>query len=150
MNDKQKMMIEKFQCVGCTCGGDVSCDHFKFVEEKPVGCWCEGHSAGTFLGGVGKIALGLPTGFDRVGTIKTGFEERDERSTNIRLYEDPSIPSYDNLNVPVWAMEEEGYLFIRVMSPRINYNFVDIITDGKFDKICPNAIDVAKFKDEID
>jgi len=164
MTDEQKAMIEKFQCLGCTCGYRTDeCDQFDFTNMQ-TGCWCLGHSAGTFMSGAGKIALGLPKGFNRVGTIKTGFETESDRnarrSTNIRLMtEPPKVEQnedgegksyYDEFNVPVWAMEEDGYLFVRVMCPRINYTYVDVIKGGKFSDICPNAIDVGEFHDEID
>ena len=160
MTTEQKEMIEKFQCPGCTCGLNTKeCDLFDFTDHE-TGCWCMGHSAGTMMGvpGMGfiKFALGLPKGFNRVGTIKTGFEDEEDRnrrrSTNIRLQVDPKkiINSYNNFNVPVWAMEQDGYLFVRVMCPRINYNYVDVIKGGKFEEICPNAIDVGKFVEEID
>ena len=105
--------------------------------------------------GAGKFALGLPKGFNKVGTIKTGFEDEKDRnrrrSTNIRLIVEPPEESpYDDFNVPVWAMEKDGFLFVRVMCPRINYNYVDVIKGGKFEVICPNAINVANFVDEID
>ncbi len=158
MTDKQRAMIEEFQCPGCTCGYKTDdCEQFDF-NDAPTGCWCIGHSAGTMMGvpGMGfmKIALGLPKGFNRVGTIQTGFEEEKDRnrrrSTNIRLQVDPSKVSYDEFNVPVWAMEKDGYLFVRVISPRINYNYVDIIEGGKFEEICPQAINVAEFVNDID
>jgi hypothetical protein len=155
MTDEQKDMIEEFQCPGCTCGMNTGeCDTFDFTSNV-AGCWCLGHSAGTFLLGAGKFALGMPRGFNKVGTIKTGFEDEKDRntkrSTNIRLaVEPPEEFPYDDFNVPVWAMEKDGYLFVRVMSPRINYTYVDVIKGGKFKEICPNAIDVANFVDEID
>lgn len=145
---EQIEMIEEFQCPGCTCGGDTECEAFKFHPNDAVGCYCSGHSAGTFIVGIGKIALGLPKGFDRVGTIRTGFEGiggSPTRSTNIRLIVDvEKMEKYDSLNVPVWAMEKDGYLFVRVMCPRINYTYVDIIKGGKFKEICPQAFNVAK------
>ena len=159
MTTKQKAMIEKFQCPGCTCGYKTEdCDFFDFTNQE-TGFWCLGHSAGTMMGvsGMGfvKLALGMPKGFNRVGTIKTGFEDEKDRnrrrSTNIRLTIKPLTESpYNEFNVPVWAMEKDRYLFIRVMCPRINYNYVDIIKGGKFSDICPNAINVADFYDEID
>jgi len=153
MTDTQKEMIEEFQCPGCTLGGDVECGGFKFEDWGEIGCQCTGHSAGTFMSGIGKIALGLPRGFNRVGTIKTGFENEDDktkRSTNIRLLAEIPKDVYDHLNVPVWAMEEDGYLFVRVMSPRINYTFVDVIKGGNIEEVCPDAIDVSTFVNEID
>ena len=145
--EEQIEMIEKFQCPGCTCGGDTECGAFKFDLNKGSGCRCKGHSAGTFMSGLGKIALGLPKGFNIVGTIQTGFEKigGETRSTNIRLVVNPKeLAEYDELNVPVWGMEKDGYLFIRVMCPRINYTYVDVIKGGKFEEICPQAINIAK------
>lgn len=155
MTDEQKAMIEEFQCPGCTCGYKTNeCDAFDFTNQD-TGCWCLGHSAGTIIMGLGKIALGMPKGFNRVGTILTGFEDDNDRNrrrrTNIRLTTETLKESpYDEFNVPVWAMEKDGYLFIRVMCPRINYTYVDVIKGGKIKDICPNAIDVGKFWDEID
>ena len=158
MTDEQKAMVEEFQCPGCTCGLNTGeCDQFDFTNQE-TGCWCLGHSAGTMLGvpgsGFMKFALGLPTGFNRVGTIQTGSEDEKDRnrrrSTNIRLtVEPPEETPYDDVNVPVWAMEKNGFLFVRVMCPRINYNYVDVFKGGKFEIICPNAINVANFADEI-
>ncbi len=153
MTDEQKAMIEEFQCPGCTLGMDVECGSCKFEDMGDIGFRCEKHSAGTFFAGMGKLALGMPKGFNFVGTIRTGFEtigDGDDRSTNIRLLLQSPKDSYDNLNVPVWAMEKDGYLFVRVMSPRINYTFVDVIKGGFFEAVCPNALDVSTFIDEID
>ena len=47
-------------------------------------------------------------------------------------------------------MEKDGFLFVRTMCPRLNYTYVDIIKDGKMEQICPDAINVAAFIDEID
>lgn len=157
MTEKQQVMIEEFQCPGCTLGMDVTCGSFDF-NDAITGCWCIGHSAGTMMPvpdmGIMKFALGMPTGFNRVGTIQTGFEDEKDRnsrrSTNIRLSVDPSTISYDDFNVPVWAMEKDGYLFVRVLSPRINFNYVDVIKGGKLKELCPNAIDVSEFVDELD
>lgn len=157
MTDEQKAMIEEFQCPGCTCGLNTGeCGAFDFCYDMGTGFWCLGHSAGTFLLGAGKFALGMPRGFNKVGTIKTGFEDEKDRNskrnTNIRcsINTKEKEDRYDNFNVPVWAMEKDGYLFVRVMSPRINYTYVDVIKGGKFEVICPKAIDVANFVDEID
>jgi len=144
----QKEMIEKFQCCGCTCGSNIDCGRLK-TPSFPNMIWCETHSAGTILSGVGKIALGMPKGFDKVGNISNTLTS--ERTTNIRLYENAENPMiYDKLNIPVWAMELEGYLFVRVIAPRINMTNVDVIKDGKIKDICPDALDVSKFLDEID
>jgi len=156
MTDEQKEMIEKFQCPGCTYGGDTKCEAFEFdSNDDGFGYRCVKHSAGTYILGIDKIALGLPKGFNHIGIVRDFCnisEESNIRSTNIRLFTNPkeTIGLYDRLNLPVWAMEKDGYLFIRSFSPRINYTFVDIIKNGKFNEICPNAVNVAEFLDDID
>jgi hypothetical protein len=146
----QKEMIEKFQCFGCTCGSgvDEECFELQAYEEQGI-FFCKKHSAGTILGGVGKIYLGLPKGFDKVGALANSLN-LVKRPTNIRLFTEPSKCHYDYLNVPVWAMEKDGYLFVRVFCPRVNETFVDVIKNGKIKDVCPYVIDVSEFIDEID
>lgn len=57
---------------------------------------------------------------------------------------------WNDLNIPVWAMEEDGFLFVRTYMPRINMGATDIIEGGKREELCPNAIDVREFCEEID
>lgn len=146
MDSKQQQLIEQFQCPGCVCGGDTKCDAFAF-ESLPNMFRCKSHVPGTTIMPGGRVSLGLPKGFDKVGLLIE--RPSDERSTNIRFITNP-LKEYDHLNVPVWAMEKDGFLFIRTMCPRLNYTYVDIIEGGKIADICPKAIDVATFIDEID
>jgi hypothetical protein len=99
---------------------------------------------GTFILGISHIALGLPRGFCRPGP-----NEGIKNKMAIRLWTDGKHPSWNNLNVAVWAMEKDGTLFVRTYSPRINYAFVDVIDGGTL-SLCPSAINVAEFIDEID
>ena len=69
--------------------------------------------------GIKRIALGLPTGFNR-----DGFEY-------IRLYTKMPPSFWNHLNVPIWALEKDGYLFVKTYSPRINKVYVEVIKDGK-------------------
>lgn len=115
--------IEKFQCVGCVNGSDIKCGMFK---EQHYGNGCNNHSAGTFMSGSGKIALGLPKGFNKVGKLP------DNMSTNIRIFESEKIKvAFNIFNLPTWTMEYEGYLFVRTYVPRVDMSFVDIFIDGK-------------------
>lgn len=67
------------------------------------------------------------------------------------MFEDPKLHfGFDHLNVPVCAIEQDGYLIIRVFSPRVNESRIDIIKGGTIAAMCPNAHDVSKFIDEID
>ena len=148
IDNEQRAMVEKFQCTGCVRGSDINCDHFK-LEDWDAGFWCSGHLAGIILDGPGRVVFGLPKGFDRVGAIMIDVGKGRKRSTNIRFSLDPSELRYDKFNIAVWAMEEDGYLFVRSICPRLNLTFVDIIKGGRFHEICPDVIDVAKFIDEI-
>jgi hypothetical protein len=138
-------MIEKFQCPGCVHGSDTKCRKFDLNTE--CGVFCENHALGTMGPGLRPFALGLPKGFNQPGPD-------DSRKTNkykigIRLWTQGTSFEWDNLNVPVWAMEEDGFLFVRTYSPRINDGFMDVIESGDLSMV-PGAIDVSKFYDEID
>lgn len=140
---RQLKMIEGFQCPGCTLGHNTQCGSFKVREERNpfngAECFsCASHSAGTFVLGLGKIYLGLPKGFCRSGTM-------ENMRVDLYLKEEP--PLWDDLNVPVWALKREGFLFVRVYSPRVNQTRVEVHEDKSMPE---NAIDVSKFIDEID
>lgn len=145
-----KGMIDKFQCPGCVMGVDTdSCTSYE-PREIVAGIWkCVAHSAGTFMMGVARMNLGLPIGFNRVqyregapGTAQfNGKTTTDADRTNIRLHESPSTIQSDKFNVPVWAMEQDGYLFIRTYLPRVDATYVDIIKDGTLSHV-PNAIEI--------
>lgn len=145
---KLKEMVEKFQCPGCVCGSDTSCGKYKLgpgEEECGIGS-CDGHIPGTLLYPGGKIMLGFPKGFNKVG-----------EECPIQLHTKESSPEgWDELNVPVWGMEEDGFLFIRSYSPRVNRGRVLVFEGRKFkDKkypspVAPFTINVKDFLDDID
>jgi hypothetical protein len=96
------------------------------------------------------VVLGLPKGFCR-----TGCSQSSDRSPNskprIYMFEDPKLHfGFDHLNVPVWAIEQDGFLIVRVLSPRVNETRIDIIKGGTIAQLCPTAHDVSKFIDDID
>lgn len=137
-------MIKEFQCSGCTCGSSPEDGCFELSVCDKFGARCKKHSAGTFMSYVGRIYLGLPKGFNRAG-----LNQADSQRVNaIRLHHN-SKPEFDHLNVPVWAMEKDGYLFVRTYCPRINMTYIDVIKGGKLSDV-PQAIDVSKFVEEID
>lgn len=139
-----KEMIGKFQCPGCMHEESTDCERYKPEEGRS----CEGHVLGTFLGLGNPIALGLPTGFN-----KPGFAHDDKPVIKIRVRLFPDKDDFDiewnHLNVPVWAMEVDGYLFVRTFCPRINVGWIDVIAGGTMAMV-PDAIDVSKFINEID
>lgn len=130
-------MIEKFQCPGCVCGSNTKCGSFRLSEIPDGGFTCASHVPGTSMFPGGKILLGLPKGFNKVGDNKL----------EVWLYTKDKNFTFDHLNVPVWAMQENGYTFIRVYSPRINKGIV-VVQEGS--KLPNGSIDVSKFVDEID
>lgn len=150
----QLQMIDDFQCPGCIHGTDPEeCPKYELFDERKH-FHCKNWRPSTFMGGIGRICLGLPKGFTRTGMVEFG----DKPFTYLRLYESPEHrPEYDRFNIPVWAMEKDGYLYVRCFCPRSNWIFVDVIKDGKMEiasfKDGPyehKAINVGDFYDEID
>jgi hypothetical protein len=143
---EQKKMIEKFQCPGCVSGSNTSCEKYCCPQTNYSGFRCGNHIPETILSPGGKICLGLPTGFNKVGQASINMGQ-----WYIRLYNSPpKTDHYDKFNVPVWIMEKEGYLFVRCFSPRVNRSYVDVFKNGKKTDVKFNPIDVAEFIDEID
>lgn len=142
----QHGMVEKFLCPGCVCGMDTNCG--KYDPSEDYGYMCGGHVLGTSINLSIKIALGLPKGFNRSAPMedrKSGMVKM-----NIRLFSRGCRkPEYDHLNVAVWAMEQDGFLFVRTYCPRIADQYVDVIEHGTLDMV-PDAVDVSKFYDDID
>ena len=138
-----KEMVEQFQCPGCVSGSDTTCGKFNYsvVDRR-----CTSHILGTSININNSIALGLPKGFNKPGW---GQEGKSYNKIMIRLYENGQLPEWDHLNVPVWALEKDGFLFVRTYAPRINQGWVDVIENGTLG-LCSNAIDVSSFIDEID
>ncbi len=138
-------LVEQFQCPGCVAGGSTKCGAYQWSESDKR---CTGHVLGTKIyPGVGNIALGLPKGFCRPGRDADG--KRTRNTMDIRLWTAGTSPAWDRLNVPVWAMERDGHLFVRTYAPRVNQTWVDVIEGGTLGMV-PNAINVAEFIDEID
>jgi len=138
-------IVKEFQCAGCVCGMDTNCGRYK--TEPSWGFVCRSHVLGTCsLPYVGSFALGLPKGFCRPGFDSNG-ENRNKM--DIRLWKAGNVPAWDKFNVAVWAMERDGFLFVRTFAPRVNQTWVDVIDGGTL-AMCPNAINVGEFYDEID
>ena len=117
---------------------------------------CIGHAAGTRfgLGPNSLVMLGMPKGFNKVGDPVSALRLQQSQDKAplcplVRLWEKGNKPNWDHLNIPVWALVENGYLFVRTYCPRINIGFVDVIEDGSITMV-PNAYNVALFSDEID
>lgn len=124
-------MIEEFQCPGCVCGSNTKCGNFR-KESWGNGFRCVNHVPGTTLFPGGRIFLGMPKGFNKVGPR---YQE-GEATPPIVLFSSPEdMPMYDFLNVPVWGLEQDGYLFLRVYSPRINFGMIHVCKDATLNDI---------------
>lgn len=138
----EKTLVERFQCPGCILGSDTKCGEYKFDQNQKR---CVSHVLGTSVGLGNFFALGLPKGF-----CKPGFDgEKIKNKIDVRLWDGDGHPEWNHLNVPVWAMEQDGFLFVRTFAPRINMSWVDVVDGGTL-SLVPNAINVAEFLDNID
>jgi hypothetical protein len=146
-------MIGEYQCSGCLLGGPdaAKCPKLQHIAISDDCFQCSSHVSGTSILGVGRIALGLPKGFNRVG-MRLDDPFHATVSTNIRLWDAGARPSWNRTNVPAWAMEHEGALFVRTYLPRLNQSYVDVVDGGTL-AIVPTftvPFDVGTFIDEID
>lgn len=140
----QGEMIEEFQCPGCVAGSYPKC--LELYDDGKC-FYCKRHVLGTCRLGIGSWALGLPKGFCRPGK---DTEHIHFNKIPLRLWESPEkIPVWDTFNIACWALEQEGYLFVRTYMPRINQGMTDVIRGGTRAMV-PAAIDVAPFLDEMD
>jgi len=143
-----KQMVEKFQCLGCVAGFDTDCGSYKQHDDPSCGR-CVNHVLGTMIGLGNLIALGLPKAFCKPSINWDATPPQQRVKMSIRLWLRGTSPKWDHLNVPVWALEEDDYLFVRTFSPRIDMTYVDVIEGGRREDV-PKAIDVSTFLDEID
>lgn len=134
-------LIKEFQCPGCLFGSDTDCGHC--AVSRDFGMHCDHHRAGTLIAGIGNIYLGLPKGFNRPGPLPEGMRN------NVYIWRDGDKPADDFLNVPVWALERDGFLFLRMFSPRIGVQYIHIIEGGHVADY-PGVIDMATHLDDID
>ena len=133
MDDKVKNAIEEYQCSGCITGSDITC-----FESNPFGgVGCGKHMAGTMItGGIGTIFLGMPKGFNRLGS---------NNSLKPVIYEtfESSEWKYDMYNVPVWKhLNKAGHTLVRGFIPRKNDSFIHIFLEDCMDKI--NCIEITE------
>jgi hypothetical protein len=146
MSDEHKEdLIKEFQCPGCVCGiNPGECEKFEFLELDGH-VRCEGHVAGTRLMGVRSslMCIGLPKGFNRVAGHK------DKSEPHMRMFPKGVVPDWNKFNVATWAMEKDGFLFVRTFMPRVDITVVDVVEGGTMDMV-PGAVDVGEFVDEID
>lgn len=122
MDDKLQIAVENYQCAGCVNGSFPEC-----YKKHAWGSGCDNHAAGTYLSGIGKIFLGLPKGFNRLGP---------NAQTRVVIYEKFEDDLYDQWNIPTWKfLDEHGNTLVRVLSPRTNFSAVHVILEDCMDKI---------------
>lgn len=139
---KKLKMIEELQCPGCTLGANTLCDSFE-EEEGPLNhpyFKCRNHSAGTRLLGVGKILLGFPRGFNRIGESTAAEVVRFFEKVEDSWGTDVNNP----FDFPVWKAKHDGRVFLRVVSPRVGRVQIHAIDseDGFKDIDCRDVTDL--------
>lgn len=142
----QKAAIREYQCPGCSYGCDPeTCTEYQLCEDGE-GFQCAKHYPSTIMYPGGKICLGLPTGFNHINEAPG----QSHYPYYIRIH--TKLPTWNKLNLPVWAMEKDGALFVRTYSPRVGREHVDVILGGKFAEIPTelHPIDVTEFVGEMD
>lgn len=129
-------MIDNFLCPGCMNGYKASenCKSFELVEDDNGGYKCGKHFPGTTMGY--PIILGLPPLFSSIG-----FLDKEKKRTYVRVYE-AFQDVWDENNVPVWAGEKDGYLFVKTfwaLNPNV---IIEVFKDGKVSDIPYHSVNV--------
>jgi len=131
MKEELKSAVEEYQCSGCISGHDISC-----FEKSQTGVGCSKHHAGTIITGIGNIFLGMPTGFNRLGS------QNDLKPSIFETFESSGW-EYDKWNMPAWKfLSKEGHTFVRGMMPRRNEPFIHIYLENCIDKI--NCLEISQ------
>lgn len=130
MEIRVKKAIERYQCSGCISGSDTSC--FK-ENEIAGGVGCGKHLSGTTIIGIGKVFLGLPKGFNRLGRLG---DMKPIIFNNFKEFSESGWGSYEKFNRPVWKhLDEHGNTLVRGLMPRRNEPFLHIFLENCIDKI---------------
>jgi hypothetical protein len=122
-------MVKNFQCAGCV-NGETGC--YLSYEYTTENIACKMHTPGTIIFPGGKVFLGLPKGFNRVGNAENHkihiFESYES------LHE---IWEYDKFNIPVWKYywKEHDVTLIKGMMSRTATIFTHIVKGNCLDKI---------------
>jgi len=141
--ERKDEMVEKFICPGCLHGINIQCG--KYELSALVGR-CSAHVIDTHDQIKGYFMPGLPDGFNRVGMEMPELSNNDRMLVICWPLDSHMHLVWNNFNVPVWAKEEGGFLFVRTFRPRINRGSVDVVECGTVGMV-PSAIDVSNFDD---
>ena len=119
-----KEIIEKYQCYGCGGEGYAKCYNNTSMRDFA----CSDFVSITYVYPGGKIFLGLPKGFKRLGPYST-------MKINIFIKFSDGW-KYNKYNIPVWKYRDKNNnTIIRGISPRINMPFIHIFIEDCLDKI---------------
>ena len=133
MKDKIKKAVQEYQCTGCVSDWEDNC--YKRTDENNAACL--NHQPGTLIiPNVGRVYLGLPHGFNRLGSYDT---------MKINVFEKFSDCNWDysKWNIPVWKhLNDNKHTLVRGLSPRINTPFLHIFLENCMDKI--DCIEITK------
>lgn len=125
MDKKVSSAVERYQCSGCISGSDTSC--FK-ANETAGGVGCGKHFSGTIISGVGKVFLGLPNGFNRLGHFEN---MKPIIFKSFKEFIESDWGKYDNFNIPVWKyLDQHGNTLVRGLMPRRNEPFLHIFLEN--------------------
>lgn len=122
--------IKNYQCSGCAKGTYPEC----FFKSRYDGIGCDNHYPGTYINGIGKIFLGMPKGFNRLGI---------NEETKLLIFEkfsdfiNPNNHNgYSKFMIPTWKhLDEYGNTLVRVYMPRKNDSCIHIFLENCLDKI---------------
>ena len=136
MDKKVSVAIERYQCSGCISGSDTSC----FKENEAGGVGCGKHFSGTIISGVGKIFLGLPKGFNRLGHYDN---MKPTIFKSFKYFIESDWGEYDNFNRPVWKhLDKHGNTLVRGLMPRRNEPFLHIFLENCISQI--HCLEISK------
>jgi hypothetical protein len=142
MNKEQA--IAEYQCPGCSAGSGPEC-----ATPCNIGIGCGSHVADTFLSHAGRLYLGMPKGFNRIGGSdkKTPLHIFESYETFYKEWAHSTVKGeqngYDEWNVPVWKfLDEHGSTLVRGLSPRVNGPFLHVFLEDCRDKI--NCLEITK------
>ena len=129
MDKKVSVAVERYQCSGCISGSDTSC----FKENVAGGIGCGEHFSGTIISGVGKVFLGLPKGFNRLGNLE---KMKPIIFKSFKDFAESDWKEYNNFNRPVWKhLDKLGNTLVRGLMPRRNEPFLHIFLENCISQI---------------
>ena len=135
LSQEAEKAIREYQCSGCMSGPFEEC----YKTETGYGVGCREHYAGTFMIPQGKLFLGMPKGFNRLGHYE---------DMKVEVWENYDVDAkYDKFNVPVWKhLDKHGNTLVRGLRPRLNEPFVSVFLGNHMDKIDCREISLDELK----